>query len=145
MGKRGKKEGKRGEGTSCPFAGERDQLGIVCHACIRLFFVWERAGEDAFKDGVLDFVRVGGGADFAHAVDPPLPLIRPSLPDKSRATSQGGGEEDRKWNPPSASRSSPSSSGSSTPTATSACYSPTSSQSESAQIHASVQNTYPSS
>ena len=52
------------------------------HTRVRLLFLWERAGEDAFKNGVFDFFRVGGGADFADAVGPPLPLIRPSSLEK---------------------------------------------------------------
>lgn len=79
--------------TRCPFASETDQLGIVRHARIRLLFLGERAAEDAFKDGVFDFVRVGGGADFADAVDPPLPLIRPTSPKEFHTTRQVGGEE----------------------------------------------------
>lgn len=49
------------------------------HARVSLLLLRERAGEDAFKYGIFNFVRVGGGSDFSDAIGPPLPLIRPSF------------------------------------------------------------------
>lgn len=70
----------------------------MSHTHIRLLFLWQRAAEDAFENGVFDFVRVGGRAYFADAVDPPLPFIRLSSLEGFRTTRQverKGGEEDR--------------------------------------------------
>lgn len=77
FGQGGKEE--VGKTTSCPFASETDQLCIVRHARVSLLLLRERAGEDAFKYRIFDFVRVGGGPDFSDAIRPPLPLIRPSF------------------------------------------------------------------
>lgn len=142
---RGLEEGKT---AGCSFASETGQLRIVRHARVSLLLLWERAGEDAFKYGIFNFVRhTGLGEDRIFQTRLVHHYRHQSIFHRmvSGAPDSGGRNEDYQWSSPSASPSFPFKLESSSPATRSTYYSPTSSRFKNARIQALAQNTNSSS